>query len=364
MDKRNELLVSIVVPVYKIEEKYLRECLDSLKNQTLKDIEIILVDDGSPDNCGQICDEYARLDNRFKVFHKKNQGVSAARNDGIRHARGEWISFVDADDWVEERMCEAAYNKAVTEGVDIVFFGGYHNYSDASVTEIKPLPEDMLFAGKKDIEELKLLLLGRSYKSLVSKEGSFFCNTVCKLIRTRMLQDNELFFDENFNYLEDCYFNIRLTEYCKSFYYLNECLYHYRMRGTSVSHQYRPNAFREVKRFIDAARQLEKGGDSEKRYDLALSYRCYDLVLENIYPCYLHPDNKASVFQKIRSFQQTMGQATFRQSIKAVRLKDYSGKSRTKAMLLKLNAGWLMLMIILFRHRNGKGDWNKMYKEG
>ena len=136
------------------------------------------------------------------------------------------------------------------------------------------------------------------------------------------------------------------------------------MRGTSVSHQYRPNAFREVKRFIDAARQLEKGGACSRRYDLALSYRCYDLVLENIYPCYLHPDNKASILQKIRSFQQTMAQATFRQSIKAVRLKDYSGKSRTKALLLKLKVDWLMLMIILFRHRNGKGDWNKMYKEG
>ena len=92
--------VSIIVPVYKVE-KYLRKCIDSIINQTLKDIEIILVDDGSPDNCGKICDEYAAKDTRIKVIHKENGGLSSARNAGMEVAEGEYIGFVDSDDWIE-----------------------------------------------------------------------------------------------------------------------------------------------------------------------------------------------------------------------------------------------------------------------
>ena len=91
--------ISIVVPIYKVE-KYLRRCIESLINQDYPDIEIILVDDGSPDNCGTICDEYAQKDARIIVIHQQNGGLSAARNTGIDVARGEYLMFVDSDDWV------------------------------------------------------------------------------------------------------------------------------------------------------------------------------------------------------------------------------------------------------------------------
>ena len=92
--------ISVIVPVYKVEA-YLPQCLDSIAGQTYRDLEIIVIDDGSPDNCGTICDEYAARDQRFRVIHKKNAGLSAAWNDGIRAATGEWISFVDSDDWIK-----------------------------------------------------------------------------------------------------------------------------------------------------------------------------------------------------------------------------------------------------------------------
>lgn len=98
-------LVSIIVPVYKVEP-YLERCIKSLQNQTLIDIEIILVDDGSPDSCGEICDKYALSDNRIKVIHKKNGGLSSARNAGMRIAQGKYIGFVDSDDDVELDMYE------------------------------------------------------------------------------------------------------------------------------------------------------------------------------------------------------------------------------------------------------------------
>lgn len=110
---------SIIVPVYKAEA-YLHKCLDSLLAQTLTDFEIILIDDGSPDNSSDICNEYAEKNNRIKVIHQKNQGVSVARQRGLDAAQGEYIIHADPDDWVEPTMLEDLYNKAITENADMV----------------------------------------------------------------------------------------------------------------------------------------------------------------------------------------------------------------------------------------------------
>jgi glycosyltransferase involved in cell wall biosynthesis len=117
-----DTLVSIIVPIYKVEE-YLRQCLDSIVTQTYSNIEIILVDDGSPDNCGKICDEYAEKDSRINVIHKKNEGLSIARNVGIDIAKGDYLMFVDSDDWVEPTYCERALETAILQGVDCVAVG-------------------------------------------------------------------------------------------------------------------------------------------------------------------------------------------------------------------------------------------------
>ena len=119
--------VSIVVPVYKVEE-YIDRCLDSLLNQTLKDIEIILVDDGSPDNCPKICDEYAQKDARVRVVHKQNEGLGYARNSGMEVAVGEYIAFVDSDDFVDIRMFEELYDVARGNDSDVVYCNIYKYY--------------------------------------------------------------------------------------------------------------------------------------------------------------------------------------------------------------------------------------------
>lgn len=97
--------ISIIVPIYKVE-RYLKRCVDSILNQTFTDFELILVDDGSPDNCGRICDEYAEKDNRIYVIHKENGGLSDARNAGLDYATGQYIIFVDSDDFVEPDLLE------------------------------------------------------------------------------------------------------------------------------------------------------------------------------------------------------------------------------------------------------------------
>ena len=110
--------ISIIVPIYNVE-RYLMECIDSIRNQTLTDIEIILVDDGSPDNSGAICDDCALKDDRIKVIHKKNGGLSSARNAGLKVAIGEYIGFVDSDDWVDGEMYEFLYKNAVEKHAEI-----------------------------------------------------------------------------------------------------------------------------------------------------------------------------------------------------------------------------------------------------
>lgn len=111
-------MISIIVPVYKVEP-YLRQCVDSILNQTYRDIEVLLVDDGSPDRCGEICDEYAKKDQRIRVFHTENKGLSAARNLGLREAKGEYIGFVDSDDWIEPDMYEVLLRRLEETGADI-----------------------------------------------------------------------------------------------------------------------------------------------------------------------------------------------------------------------------------------------------
>lgn len=114
----DEPKISVIVPVYKVEP-YLRKCLDSIVGQTYRNLEIILVDDGSPDNCGEICDEYAERDERIRVIHKKNGGLSSARNAGLKLATGLYIGFVDSDDWIESDMYEYLLKGAQRSGSDI-----------------------------------------------------------------------------------------------------------------------------------------------------------------------------------------------------------------------------------------------------
>lgn len=117
-----EPLISVIVPVYNVE-KYLDKCVDSIVNQTYKNLEIILVDDGSPDNCPKMCDDWARKDKRIRVIHKKNGGVSSARNLGINNANGECIGFVDSDDWIEKKYIQKLYETLIQEGADIALCG-------------------------------------------------------------------------------------------------------------------------------------------------------------------------------------------------------------------------------------------------
>ena len=146
-------LISIVVPIYKVE-KYLEQCVTSIINQTYQNIEIILVDDGSPDNCGIMCDNYATKDARIKVIHKQNGGLSDARNHGIEIATGKYITFVDSDDYIDSKYIEELYNEIKTNNVKVSQCGILHVNDDQEILKKSGHLEKQLLSGKQMLKDL------------------------------------------------------------------------------------------------------------------------------------------------------------------------------------------------------------------
>ena len=182
--------LSIIVPVYKVEQ-YLHKCIDSILSQTFTDFELILIDDGSPDRCGKICDEYAAKDDRIIVIHQKNQGVSAARNAGLDIARGEYIGFVDSDDWIEPIMYESMLLDTYKE-FDIVTVGA-KSYEDNNVRVI--LAIDSVF----DQEELLSELIAQPNRIGGGVVNKIFKKSILKNVRfpagITMCEDRLFLFD-------------------------------------------------------------------------------------------------------------------------------------------------------------------------
>ncbi len=160
-----ENLISVIVPVYKVE-LYLKKCVDSLLNQTYKNLEIILVDDGSPDNCPKICDEYAKKDNRIKVIHKKNGGLSSARNAGLDIAKGDYIAFVDSDDYVHSDYINKLYNQVKKDGSSLAICGV--QIVNENGTNLDSSKFDIKSKFIPEVEKFNLLFLENSISPIVA----------------------------------------------------------------------------------------------------------------------------------------------------------------------------------------------------
>ncbi len=210
--------VSIIVPVYNCEA-YLERCFDSIKGQTLTDWECIVIDDGSTDNSGRICDSYASEDSRFKVIHQENRGVSAARNAGLGAAAGEYVGFVDSDDWIESNMFSILYTEAIDTGSDVVV---------CSVCDRRSGRHREILSSK---EALMTMFDPRS-----GMEGF----SVTRLIRRSLLKSAS--FDENVRCYEDLIFFYHLFAHAEKVCWYDVPLYHYdESRSDSATASYLVN---------------------------------------------------------------------------------------------------------------------------
>lgn len=238
-------MISIVVPVYK-SEKTLQRCVESLQAQTWQKIEIILVDDGSPDGCPVMCDAYAKQDSRIRVIHKKNGGVSSARNAGLLEAEGTCVAFVDSDDYVEPEYCEKMRRSLDERKAQIAICGYNHHYVGACVEK---LPGD-----EKDLLELyKTGFLNMPWNKL--------------FLRQVMTTGNPMLFPEDLDLGEDLLLNLAYLKECEQVALVNDPLYHYIQEesGKTLSSQKRDNKLELSKRIRREAECFfrEHRGDQE-----------------------------------------------------------------------------------------------------
>ena len=207
-------MVSIIVPIYNIEG-YIRECIDSILSHTYPDFELILVDDGSPDNCGRICDEYAEKDVRIKVIHKENGGLTSARNAGLAVAKGDWIMHVDGDDWIEPDMIESLIEAANATEADLVF-GDFMKYGPS--------------AGNH-----KLPTWNNDKKDSMSRYIAYSMTTIWGSIAKRSLYtEHSLKSPDGVSYCEDFHLIVRLCHFANKIVNVHRPFYHYRYRPTSI----------------------------------------------------------------------------------------------------------------------------------
>ena len=211
-------LISVIVPVYRVEP-FLPRCLDSLRNQTYRNLEILLVDDGSPDNCGKICDEYAEKDHRFRVIHKENGGLSSARNAGLDAAAGEFIGFVDSDDWIAPQMYETLLSALIKWDAQLACCGRYDVREKTGEQKIGLCPKS---------DEC---LSGVAFAGRIFRYDGCDSSACDKLYRRELF--NGVFFEEGHK-IDDEYFTYQGFLQPRKVVCTDRVIYNYRKRASSV----------------------------------------------------------------------------------------------------------------------------------
>lgn len=232
------MLVSIIVPVYNVE-KYLRECLESILKQTYKELDVILIDDGSQDNSGRICDEYAKKYNIFKVIHKKNEGLGRARNTGLDFISGNYVIFLDSDDYIDSDYVEVLMNKLIDQSVDMCKSGFKRVDNSGQIFDTIDYHNE-IFEGKKACKELLPRMIG----SRPDKKDSLEMAVCGAIYNVKPIKEYGLRFPSERELIsEDLVFNIDYMQYANGAITISYTGYNYRLNVGSLTTQYRSDRF-------------------------------------------------------------------------------------------------------------------------
>lgn len=261
--------VSIIVPVYNVE-KYIHRCVESLLNQTLSDIQIILVDDESPDNCSTICDEYAKMYKNIQVIHKKNGGLGFARNSGLDVATGSFVSFIDSDDYVEPDMMEKLYLECINGGYDAVYSEfNVDDYPGFKVIE----KEETEYEGRAQINDLILDIIGADPSCRSSVK--FQCSSCKALFSLGIIKKSNVYFKSEREFIsEDLLFNIDFLCCANKVKYVPYKFYHYCLNGASLSHSFRSDRWEKLLKMLDVLDSYQSRIDRKDEFKLRISRTC------------------------------------------------------------------------------------------
>ena len=266
-------LVSVIIPVYNVE-KYLVRCVESVKNQSYRNLEIILVDDESPDNCPAMCEQMAQNDNRIKVIHKKNAGLGFARNSGLEIATGNYVMFIDSDDWISKTHIENLYKAAIKSDADIAI-GTHTNINSNGETSLHECSlKEKVYEGEEVVNDILLPLIGPdvSYEFDVQIN----CSAWRSLYKMDVIKNNNLkFISERHAVSEDIFFNIDFYSYVKKAVFVNDPGYFYFKNLDSISRRYDPKG---VERTIIFYKEIK---------DKVQGYNLHDRIFHRLDRTYL-----------------------------------------------------------------------------
>jgi len=280
--------ISVIIPLYNVE-KYIDKCINSVLNQSLKDIEIILVNDGSPDRCGQIAEEYKKIDRRVRVIHKENGGLSSARNAGLNTATGEFIAFVDSDDWIELNMLEELYNIAKKEGADLSVCNYTRIYEFNSHRDFLNIKDEVIDINSKGINEY----FYKYYFNYI--HGDEACN---KIFKRSIIEEKHIRFERNSEvFAEDKLFNLYFIIHAKKIVSTRKSLYNYLQRDGSLMNSPKPNLMKQyvnlTEKFLVYARKNGKVKD--------IKYISPIILLDLIYGSIQNIIKAGATFQELKN---------------------------------------------------------------
>ncbi|MDU4892494.1 MAG: glycosyltransferase [Clostridium sp.] len=308
-----KVLVTAIVPVYN-SQRYLNKCIESLRGQTLKDIELIFINDGSTDESLNILRKYEKLDSRIKVIDQINSGPSIARNVGIEIAEGEYISFIDSDDWIDEKMYEEMYLAASKDKMDVVICDMITVYKECK-SYVKGIDSKLQDYKRCDIENviLKALLSSSQFNSMANK-----------IFKTSVIKGNRMKLDENIYYAEDWLFNMEFLKKATSAKYIEKAFYYYRRGHESSSSRYLDDTFEKAGLWVYRKRK-------EYAKELGLnqflgSKDFYDVIIHCIVSEFRREDIKLS--RKFKRISKIINLVEVKEVIENIHFDKYSFKKK------------------------------------
>lgn len=318
--------VSVIIPVYNAEN-YICSCIESLLGQTLQECEFIFINDGSTDNCRQMIEKYKELDNRIKLVNQKNQGVSIARNNGLRIAAGEYVGFVDADDYIEKDMYEKLYNAAKRHDCDVVISNFESEIDGRKVITQYPFPFGKLL--DSDYIEQEILLYFLQSDSL---------NTACsKLYKNRVIQEHRVKFEERVALGEDGLFNMQLFRKAARVTYIDYTGYHYREVAGSATRNISGKDYfgRALEVYMrDIPDEYLGNADKEKIRKLK-SIKLISSVMSYIY-VYFRASNEWSFWKRFSYVKNMIGNPRVREAFPIYYNEMYRGLGRYERIIADL----------------------------
>lgn len=338
MNRVDTPFLSIVVPVYNVE-KYIHQCIDSILKQDFKDYELIIVDDGSPDNCPQICDEYSRKDARITVIHKENGGVSNARNTGIEHSNGKYIYFVDSDDWLEPYSLKKLCDIALVTNADVVFTDCIERFESGKENRVFLFSKSFTTSDKNLISQIqKAVLCHKKNPFFVQGADNAYPAPWSKLIKREIVISNSIRFDPYVKGVyDDGLFTEEVLEHTNSVSYSKVCTYNYRILTSSIVHAFREDM---VEKF---EKNCEKMNDFISKYNKGQDFILSEYARRIAYlssfmsAYYFSEDNTKSKKEVYEDLKNTLNKSPWKEAITNVKIGDLENKHKYMLMCMKLH---------------------------